>query len=91
MTNAGVRTETPTPLTLAVPRPCDRQLNELRVDLADFPRQRPGFDDYPGSNATARYGAFALGSETEGYPLKVLDHYSGDAGTYRGAPAGHGL
>ena len=57
------------------------QLNELRVELADFPRQRTGHDEYPGSNATARYGAFALGAEAEGYSLKVLDNYSGDAGT----------
>ncbi|KAF0299289.1 Fibrinogen C domain-containing protein 1 [Amphibalanus amphitrite] len=56
------------------------RLNELRVELSDFPRQRSGHQDYPGSNATARYGAFAIGAETEGYALKVLDNYSGDAG-----------
>lgn len=44
----------------------------LRVDLADFDQQ----------SGHALYSAFAIGSELEGYSLKMLGKYSGDAGMY---------
>lgn len=46
------------------------QVSELRVDLADFDQQV----------GHALYSAFAIGSEQEGYSLKILGQYSGDAG-----------
>lgn len=46
------------------------QVSVLRVDLADYDQQV----------GHALYSAFAIGSEQEGYSLKVLGQYSGDAG-----------
>lgn len=46
------------------------QVSVLRVDLADFDQQV----------GHALYSAFALGPEQEGYSLKILGQYSGDAG-----------
>ncbi|XP_076046815.1 angiopoietin-4-like [Oratosquilla oratoria] len=48
----------------------NHHVSELRVDLADFDQQE-GY---------AKYAAFAIGSEEEGYSLKMLGEYSGDAG-----------
>ncbi|XP_063915270.1 fibrinogen C domain-containing protein 1-like isoform X1 [Zophobas morio] len=44
--------------------------NELLVELEDF----------EGGKVHAAYNAFAVGSEDEGYPMKVLGSYSGTAG-----------
>lgn len=51
---------------------CDHvlQVSVLRVDVADFDQQ-VGY---------ALYSAFAIGPEQEGYSLKILGQYSGDAG-----------
>ncbi|XP_022920297.2 fibroleukin-like [Onthophagus taurus] len=46
------------------------EVNELLIELEDF----------DGVSAYARYTAFSLGSELEGYALKVLGGYSGNAG-----------
>lgn len=46
------------------------QVSVLRVDLADFDQQE----------GHALYSAFAIGPEEEGYSLKILGKYSGDAG-----------
>ena len=46
------------------------QVNELRIELSDFDQV----------SAVSTYSAFAVGSEAEGYSLKLLGHYSGDAG-----------
>lgn len=46
------------------------QVSVLRVDLADYDQQV----------GHALYSAFAIGSELEGYSLKMLGQYSGDAG-----------
>lgn len=46
------------------------QVSKLRIDLSDFDQQS-GF---------AVYSAFAVGSELEGYSLKMLGEYRGDAG-----------
>jgi len=43
---------------------------ELLIQLTDF-----GLE-----NATAHYGAFAIGTEAEGYDLRLLGLYDGDAG-----------
>ncbi|KAF5290655.1 hypothetical protein FQR65_LT01945 [Abscondita terminalis] len=45
-------------------------VNELLIELQDL----------DSVNKTAYYGAFSVGSEIEGYPLKVLGGYNGDAG-----------
>lgn len=45
-------------------------MSVLRVDLADYDQQV----------GHALYSAFAIGSELEGYSLKMLGQYSGDAG-----------
>ncbi|CAH1155574.1 unnamed protein product [Phaedon cochleariae] len=45
-------------------------LNELLVELVDFNKRR----------VYAHYTAFGIGSEAEGYNLKVLGGYSGNAG-----------
>ncbi|KYB28957.1 Protein scabrous-like Protein [Tribolium castaneum] len=46
------------------------EVNELLVELEDLDKTR----------VFAHYAAFSLGSEAEGYSLKVLGGYSGDAG-----------
>nr|XP_053628103.1 angiopoietin-4-like [Cherax quadricarinatus] len=48
----------------------NQRVSKLRVDLADFDQQ----------SGYAVYSAFAIGSELEGYSLKMLGQYSGDAG-----------
>ncbi|XP_071530902.1 uncharacterized protein [Panulirus ornatus] len=48
----------------------NQHVSTLRVDLADFDQQ----------SAHALYSAFAIGSELEGYSLKMLGKYRGDAG-----------
>lgn len=48
----------------------NQQVSVLRVDLADYDQQV----------GHALYSAFAIGSELEGYSLKMLGQYSGDAG-----------
>nr|XP_027230914.1 fibrinogen C domain-containing protein 1-like isoform X1 [Penaeus vannamei] len=47
-----------------------QHVSKLRIDLSDFDQQS-GF---------AVYSAFAVGSELEGYSLKMLGEYRGDAG-----------
>ncbi|XP_042228703.1 angiopoietin-4-like isoform X2 [Homarus americanus] len=48
----------------------NQHVSKLRIDMADFDQQ----------NGHAIYSAFAIGSELEGYSLKLLGEYSGDAG-----------
>ncbi|XP_069173761.1 fibrinogen C domain-containing protein 1 isoform X1 [Procambarus clarkii] len=48
----------------------NQHVSKLRVELADFDQQ----------SGHAVYSAFAIGSELEGYSLKMLGQYSGDAG-----------
>ncbi|XP_050722837.1 fibroleukin-like isoform X2 [Eriocheir sinensis] len=48
----------------------NQQVSVLRVDVADFDQQV----------GHALYSAFAIGPEQEGYSLKILGQYSGDAG-----------
>ncbi|KAG0721551.1 Fibrinogen C domain-containing protein 1 [Chionoecetes opilio] len=48
----------------------NQQVSVLRVDLADYDQQV----------GHALYSAFAVGSELEGYSLKMLGQYTGDAG-----------
>ncbi|MPC13302.1 Fibrinogen C domain-containing protein 1 [Portunus trituberculatus] len=48
----------------------NQQVSTLRVDMADYDQQV----------GHALYSAFAIGSELEGYSLKMLGKYSGDAG-----------
>jgi len=45
-------------------------VNELVVELQDFTNKK----------VYAKYSAFAVGSEVEGYPLSFLAGYDGDAG-----------
>ncbi|XP_068211643.1 fibrinogen C domain-containing protein 1-like [Palaemon carinicauda] len=47
-----------------------QHVSKLRIDIADFDQLE----------AHAMYSAFAMGSELEGYSLKMLGEYSGDAG-----------
>ncbi|KAG5866657.1 Angiopoietin-related protein 1, partial [Gonioctena quinquepunctata] len=46
------------------------EINELLIELVDVNNEK----------AYAHYAAFGVGSEVEGYALKVLGGYSGDAG-----------
>lgn len=48
----------------------NQHVSKLRVDLADFDQQE----------GHALYSAFAMGSELEGYSMKMLGQYTGDAG-----------
>ena len=43
---------------------------ELLIELTDFDLHQ----------ATAQYSAFAIGTESEGYDLRLLGTYEGDAG-----------
>jgi len=46
------------------------QVYELLIELTDFDLHQ----------ATAHYSAFAIGTESEGYDLRLLGTYEGDAG-----------
>ncbi|XP_066971703.1 fibrinogen C domain-containing protein 1-like isoform X2 [Macrobrachium rosenbergii] len=48
----------------------NQHVSQLRIDIADFDQLE----------AHADYSAFAMGSELEGYSLKMLGQYTGDAG-----------
>ena len=68
-TNSNVKS-TNAELLLTITVTYIMQVSVLRVDLADFDQQA----------GHAVYSAFAIGSEQEGYSLKILGQYSGDAG-----------